>query len=117
MMMRFKESPEPAAARHVPARQRGQDHARGLHIGDTQVMASDGRAQGQPKFEGFALSLDAKTEAEATKLFNARRRRQGPDAADEDILLPELRHGRGPLRRRLDGHYDATAVSAGARDQ
>jgi PhnB protein len=42
-----------------------------FHIGDTQVMASDGRAQGQPKFEGFALSLDAKTEAEATKLFNA----------------------------------------------
>ena len=34
-------------------------------------MASDGRATGQPKFEGFALSLTVKTEAEADKAFNA----------------------------------------------
>jgi PhnB protein len=40
-------------------------------IGQTQIMASDGRATGNPKFEGFALSLTLKTEAEADKAFNA----------------------------------------------
>jgi PhnB protein len=34
-------------------------------------MASDGRATGQPKFEGFALSLTVATEAEADNAFNA----------------------------------------------
>jgi PhnB protein len=34
-------------------------------------MMSDGYNKGQPKFEGFALSIGTKTEAEADKLFNA----------------------------------------------
>jgi PhnB protein len=42
-----------------------------LKIGDTNVMASDGRNSGQPKFDGFALSLDVKTDAEAQTRFNA----------------------------------------------
>jgi PhnB protein len=40
-------------------------------VGDTSVMASDGYAKGNPEFKGFSLSLTAKTEAEADKLFNA----------------------------------------------
>jgi len=40
-------------------------------FGETRVMASDGRNTGNPKFEGFALSLNAKTEADADRLFNA----------------------------------------------
>jgi PhnB protein len=71
MMMRFKESPEPQPPGMCPPGSEDKIMHAAFHIGDTQVMASDGRAQGQPKFEGFALSLDAKTEAEATKLFNA----------------------------------------------
>jgi PhnB protein len=42
-----------------------------LKIGDTQVMMSDGMCQGQPKFEGFSLSLTAKDDAEAARLFEA----------------------------------------------
>jgi PhnB protein len=71
MMMRFKESPEPQPPGMCPPGSEDKIMHAAFRIGDTQVMASDGRAQGQPKFEGFALSLDAKTEAEATKLFNA----------------------------------------------
>jgi PhnB protein len=42
-----------------------------LKIGDTRVMASDGRNTGNPKFDGFALSLNAKDEADADRMFNA----------------------------------------------
>jgi PhnB protein len=35
------------------------------------VLASGGRNGGQPKFEGFALTLNAKNEADADRLFNA----------------------------------------------
>ena len=44
---------------------------RALQIGDTTVMASDGRCTGKPDFQGFALSLDAATDAEAKRLFDA----------------------------------------------
>jgi PhnB protein len=40
-------------------------------VGDTAVMASDGYAKGNPEFKGFSLSISAKTEAEADKMFNA----------------------------------------------
>ena len=40
-------------------------------VGETSVMASDGRCTGQPKFDGFALSVGAKDDAEAEKLFGA----------------------------------------------
>ena len=34
-------------------------------------MASDGRCEGEPKFEGFSLSLTVPTEAEAERVFAA----------------------------------------------
>jgi PhnB protein len=34
-------------------------------------MASDGRCQGRPSFQGFALSLTAPNDAEAERLFAA----------------------------------------------
>ena len=40
-------------------------------IGDTQVMASDGRCEGKPNFEGFALTLNVPNEAEAERRFAA----------------------------------------------
>ncbi|HYF36454.1 MAG TPA: VOC family protein [Prosthecobacter sp.] len=42
-----------------------------FRIGDYQVMASDCRCEGQPKFQGFSLTLGLATEAEADKYFNA----------------------------------------------
>ena len=68
MLMRFKESPDKAMI--APGSENKVMHAQ-FKIGDTKVLASDGRCQGQPKFEGFALSLTAADEAEAERLFNA----------------------------------------------
>jgi len=70
MLMRFKDSPEPTPPGCGPVDSSKVMHAQ-FQIGETVIMASDGRATGQPKFEGFALSLSVKTEAEADKAFNA----------------------------------------------
>jgi PhnB protein len=40
-----------------------------FRIGDTSVMASDGRCDGKANFQGFSLSLAAADEAEAKRLF------------------------------------------------
>lgn len=42
-----------------------------LRIGDTMVMASDGRCQGQPSFQGFSLSLTVSDDAAAERAFTA----------------------------------------------
>jgi PhnB protein len=41
-----------------------------FQIGDTVVMASDGRNSGKPNFRGIMLSISTNTEAEADKIFN-----------------------------------------------
>jgi PhnB protein len=68
MLMRFKESPEPA--QNPPGSENKVMHA-SFRVGDTMVLASDGRCMGQPSFQGFALSLTAANDAEAQRLFNA----------------------------------------------
>lgn len=70
MLMRFKDSPEPTPPGCGPSDPNKVMHAQ-FQIGDTVIMASDGRATGNPKFEGFALSLTKATEAEVEKAFNA----------------------------------------------
>src|SRR5262245_25065441 len=42
-----------------------------FRVGETTVMASDGRCGGQPSFQGFALSLTVVNAAEAERLFKA----------------------------------------------
>jgi PhnB protein len=42
-----------------------------MQIGDTTVLASDGRCLGKPNFQGFSLAVSAKSEAEAEKMFSA----------------------------------------------
>ena len=42
-----------------------------LHVGDTRCWRPTARCKGKPEFKGFALTLAAKTEAEADKLFGA----------------------------------------------
>jgi PhnB protein len=71
MMMRFKESPEPPNPGMCPPGSDDKVMHCSFKIGDTAVMASDGRCGGQPDFKGFALSITAKTEAEADKMFTA----------------------------------------------
>ena len=68
-LIRFKDSPDPTMVHS------GQDPNKILHavfrVGETTIMTSDGRNQGKPIFQGFALSIAVKTEAETKKLFNA----------------------------------------------
>jgi PhnB protein len=71
MLMHFKDSPEPPQPGCMaPGSENKVMHAC-LQIGDTAVMASDGRCEGKPSFQGFSLSLTVKTEAEADRLFAA----------------------------------------------
>jgi len=68
MLMRWKDSPDKSMC--TPSNENKVMHSC-LRIGETAVMASDGRNTGNPEFKGFALSLNAKDEAEADKLFAA----------------------------------------------
>ena len=70
MMMRFKESPEPNGMEMPPGTENKVMHA-SFRINGASIMASDGYARGQPKFEGFSLSVEAKDEAEADRVFGA----------------------------------------------
>lgn len=70
MLMRFKDAPPEAREGCAPGSENKVMHSC-FKLGDQRVMASDGRNGGKPDFKGFALSLAAKDEAEADKLFNA----------------------------------------------
>ena len=71
MVMRFKECPEPHTPGMIPPGADNKIMHAAFRIGETTVMASDGRCTGQPSFKGFSLSLNAKNDAEADKLFAA----------------------------------------------
>ena len=70
MLMRYKDSPEPPPPGCAPPDANKVMHAN-FRIGETQIMASDGRSTGRPNFQGFALSLTVPTEAAADKAFAA----------------------------------------------
>ena len=87
MLMRWKDSPKSMC---TPGNENKVMHSY-ITIGETGVMVSDGRNTGNPKFEGFALSIATKTEAEADKLFKcARRWRQSDDAANQTFFSPRF---------------------------
>ena len=67
-LMRYKESPDPGMIQ--PGSEDKVMHA-SFRVGETTVMASDGRCGGQPSFQGFALSLTVAKESEAERLFGA----------------------------------------------
>jgi PhnB protein len=71
MLMRFKDNPEPPKPGMVPPGAENKVmHAR-LRIGDSTILASDGRCTGRPNFQGFSLSLSVANEAEAERRFAA----------------------------------------------
>jgi PhnB protein len=71
MLMRFKDNPEPAAPGMVPPGSENKVmHAR-FRVGDSTVLASDGRCEGRTDFQGFSLSLTVANDAEADRLFAA----------------------------------------------
>jgi PhnB protein len=69
MLARFKDAPE-----RQPGLPECFDekvmHA-SLQVGETTIMASDGRCEGQAPFEGFSLSITVSAEAEAERVFAA----------------------------------------------
>ena len=71
MLMRFNESPEPHPPGMLPPGSENKVMHVSFRIGDTTVMASDGRCTGQTSFQGFSLSLTAANEAEADRIFAA----------------------------------------------
>ena len=71
MMMRFKENPDRPSPDVVPPALDDKVMHACLRFGDAAVMLSDGHCQGQPKFSGFSLTLNAKDAAEAERLFGA----------------------------------------------
>lgn len=71
MLMRFKDAPEPHQPGMIPPGGENKVMHANLRIGKTAVMASDGRCEGKPNFQGFALSLTAATDADAERLFAA----------------------------------------------
>jgi PhnB protein len=71
MLTRFKDSPEPHQPGILPLGSENKIMHVSFRIGDTTVMASDGRCTGQTDFQGFALSIAVPNEAEAERKFNA----------------------------------------------
>lgn len=67
MLMRFKESPEPAMT--PPGAEDKVLHC-SFRIGTTELMASDGECGGKANFSGISLALSAPSEAEAKRLFD-----------------------------------------------
>jgi PhnB protein len=68
-LMRYKENPDPAMACSEVSGDKVMHSS--FRIGETTVMASDGRCTGKPSFQGFSLSITVFSEPEADKLFNA----------------------------------------------
>jgi PhnB protein len=70
-LMRYKDSPEPPPPGKVPPGSDNKVMHANFRIGNTTVMASDGLCSGKPSFQGFSLSINAASDAEAERLFAA----------------------------------------------
>jgi len=70
-LMRWKDSPEPPQPGACPPGSGDKVMHASFKVGEATVMASDGRCQGKPNFEGFSLSLTVPDEAQAERLFTA----------------------------------------------
>jgi PhnB protein len=71
MLMRNKESPEPPPPGMLPPGSENKVMHASLRIRGDTLMASDGNNSGQANFQGFSLSLAAKDDADAERLFAA----------------------------------------------
>ncbi len=67
MLMSWKDSPDKSMC--TPQNAEKVMHSQ-FQIGDTTVMASDGRNSGKSNFHGIMLSIAASTEVEADNIFN-----------------------------------------------
>jgi PhnB protein len=71
MLMRMKESPEPPQPGLVAPGSADKVLHAAFRIGETTLLASDCYCSGKPVFQGFSLTITARDEAEANRLFGA----------------------------------------------
>jgi PhnB protein len=71
MLMRYKDSPDPCPEGMIPPGAGDKVMHASFRIGESTLMASDGRCSGQPAFQGFSQSLTVADEAEADRVFAA----------------------------------------------
>jgi len=71
MLMRYKDGPEPTPDCQMPPGIENKVMHASLHIGESTVMASDGRCSGKSNFQGFSLSFKAPDDASAARTFAA----------------------------------------------
>lgn len=73
MRMSFKDNPEPQKAdpgcQPPPGTEDKVMHME-FQVGDSVIMASDGRCSNQPSFQGFGLSINYPDKAAVEKAFN-----------------------------------------------
>ena len=67
-LIRFHEAPPGAS---MPGAQPDQVMHASFRIGDSTILASDGPGHGSSRFEGFSLSINAASDGEAKRLFDA----------------------------------------------
>jgi PhnB protein len=70
MLMRYKDCPDPQPGMITPGTENKVMHS-SLKIGDSRILASDGRCTGKPTFQGITLSLTVANAAEADRTFAA----------------------------------------------
>ena len=70
LLMRYKDSPEPQPPGMLPSGFENKVMHAIFRIGSTTLMASDGCEMGT-KFEGFSLSVEVATNADADRIFAA----------------------------------------------
>ena len=67
-LMRWKEAPDKSMI--TPGQENKVMHSE-FQVGETVILASDGRGTGKPSFQGFALTITADSDADAKRMFNA----------------------------------------------
>jgi PhnB protein len=67
-LMRWKEAPDKSMI--TPGHENKVMHSE-FQVGETVILASDGRGTGKPSFQGFALTITADNDADAKRMFNA----------------------------------------------
>ena len=71
MLMRNSDNPEPSPPGMLPAGSERKVMHVSFKIGETTLMASDGRNGGQPEFKGVSLSLTVPDSDAARRSFDA----------------------------------------------
>jgi PhnB protein len=68
VVMKFKDGPPEM---NVSPESKDKVMHAAFRVGDTQLMATDGQCSGKSAFSGISLTLNASSNEEAEKLFNA----------------------------------------------